>query len=334
MLGYCIQCDGEGEEACRLLSEEGEVLKEGGLDELQEHLGTLLKQRYGDGNPNLPFWTMGGKQFWADQYVLGGWRIQENVFTGHHRLLTPGDVRRAWGGYEECRAVFESIRAERSISPRSSHWVVLIHGIFRSADSMEPLREELENAGYEVLSVNYPSSRGGVPEHARQLASVLNRARGDARTISFVTHSMGGIVLRKLLSLDEPWQKDLRTGRIVMLAPPSKGSNVAATLNEWYPARLIAGAGLEDLTPEEVRTLPFPDTEFGIIAGSGPGEGGWNPLLEGDDDGTLKLENVKSEQATDFMTVESQHTLLLYNNRVASAVRQFLEQGTFPEHEE
>ncbi len=199
---------------------------------------------------------------------------------------------------------------------------------------MDPLRNELENAGYEFVSINYPSSRSGIAEHARQLAMVLNRIRNGADAVSFVTHSMGGIVLRKLLTLEQPWKKDLEIGRIVMLAPPTKGSEIAEALNEWYPAGLIAGEGLEDLTPEKVRKLPFPETEFGIIAGSGPDDEGWNPVLEGDDDGLLKVKNVKTEHATDFLMVDDQHSLLLFNKKVASAVRHFLDKGCFPEKEE
>ena len=43
--------------------------------------------------------TLGGKVFWGDNFIYAGWRIQENVVTGHHRLLDPDDVRQAWGTY-------------------------------------------------------------------------------------------------------------------------------------------------------------------------------------------------------------------------------------------
>lgn len=49
--------------------------------------------------PNIPFPTLGGKQFWTDRYIYSGWRIQENVITGHSRLLDPGDMRRCWGAF-------------------------------------------------------------------------------------------------------------------------------------------------------------------------------------------------------------------------------------------
>jgi len=331
VLGYTITCDEEDHDTCRLLDPEGTEIGRGSLDELQRQLGEVLKDRYGDGHPNLPFWTLGGKQFWADRYVLAGWRIQENVFTGHHRLLDPDDVRRAWGAYPECRAVFESIRARRSIASRRSHLVMLIHGILRSGSSMEPVRGELENAGYGVVSVNYPSSRRGIPQHARQIASVLQRLPDEIDTVSFVTHSMGGIVLRQMLARERDRFDGIVVGRIVMLAPPTHGSDVAETLNEWYPARAIAGPGLEDLTPAEVENLPFPDVETGIIAGAQQDGEGVNPLLEGDDDGTLKLENVISKQATDVITFDRQHSLLLLDNRVPPAVRQFLDDGMFPD---
>ena len=332
-LGYCIECGNGGSEPCRLLSDTGQVVGSGSLNDMQTLLGQELKNRYGDGRPNLPLWTLGGKQFWADQYVFAGWRIQQNVFTGYHRLLNDDGVRRAWGTYEQCRAVFASIRAKQSISTRSSRWVVLIHGLLRSARSMDPLMSELERAGYEVVSVNYPSTYSGISTHAHQIANVLDRVRHEVDSVSFVTHSMGGIVLRKLLSLDPSWTDHMEIGRIVMVAPPSKGSDLANLLSDWYPDGWIGEKGLEDLTPEEVNKLPYPETEFGIIAGIGPGDDGWNPALEGQDDGTLRLENVRTKEATDFMTVKQQHSLLMYDDRVASATRHFLENGRFPDDE-
>ena len=35
--------------------------------------------------------TLGGRQFWGDVHYFRGWRIQQNVFTKHYRLLDPGD---------------------------------------------------------------------------------------------------------------------------------------------------------------------------------------------------------------------------------------------------
>ena len=71
-----------------------------------------------DRRPNIAMPTLGGKVFWGDNFIYAGWRIQENVVTGHHRLLDPGDVRQAWGTYAQCLAVLSEIRSEQNIAPR------------------------------------------------------------------------------------------------------------------------------------------------------------------------------------------------------------------------
>lgn len=51
--------------------------------------------------PNLPFPTAGGGELWATLADWWGWRVQENVLTGHVRILDPEDVRKAWGPEEQ-----------------------------------------------------------------------------------------------------------------------------------------------------------------------------------------------------------------------------------------
>src|SRR4051812_7875773 len=53
-------------------------------DALRLRLGEL-RRRHGTGAPNLPVRTAGGLQVWGDRRWDGGWRIQENVLTGHCR---------------------------------------------------------------------------------------------------------------------------------------------------------------------------------------------------------------------------------------------------------
>ena len=77
---------------------------------------------------NVKVPTLGGKQFWSDVLVQKGWRIQQNVFTGHHRLLDAGDQRQAWGEYEKCLARLRKAR----LTPHRGQVVVVLHGLFRT----------------------------------------------------------------------------------------------------------------------------------------------------------------------------------------------------------
>jgi hypothetical protein len=87
--------------------------------------------------------TLGGRQFWADVAFLHEWRIQQNVLTGHYRLLDGDDYRHAWGTREACRRKLDEIRVARNLAPMSGEAVILIHGLVRSSKSMGKLQRRL-----------------------------------------------------------------------------------------------------------------------------------------------------------------------------------------------
>jgi len=110
--------------------------------------------------------TLGGRQFWADRYICGGWRIQENVITGHARLLDPDDSRHCRGDYQACRAAFEHIRSARDIAPYGRNLVLLVHGLGRSRASFRGLERGLRQAGHDVAGIGYPSTRRSLAANA------------------------------------------------------------------------------------------------------------------------------------------------------------------------
>lgn len=332
VLNYAIECQDNGAN-CQLINtgESGErrqLVSRGSLEQMEETLVEMLQAQYGNGFPNLPIWTLGGDQFWADVFVYHGWRIQENVFTGHHRLLDAQDLRRAWGSYEACQSAFQTYRRDLKFEPKSNHWVFILHGLFRGKDSVEPLRSELSEAGFEAQTVNYPSTRRSIDEHAEQLATIIKRADG-ADTVSFVTQSLGGIVVRRLFA-DADWQENIDIGKIVMVAPPNRGSQVAEALEDFFPFQVLAGESGKALTEEQVSQLPVPDVEIGIIAGQVGGEDGWNPLITGPGDGTISISTTRLENAADFLVVRGMHSFLPGLQEVRQATVHFLQTGKFP----
>ena len=147
-------------------------------------------------------------------------------------------------------------------------------------------------------------------------------------SVSFVTHSLGGIVTRDLLGRDAPWRKRIRVHRFVMLAPPNRGSIAADAVRDWMPYRWLMGAVGQEVTTAEIAKVPIPQCEFGIIAG-GKGKAGYNPLLPGDDDGVVTVENTKLEGARDFLRVQSSHTFIMNHAETRRAVLRFLKSGSF-----
>ncbi|MEM7235241.1 MAG: hypothetical protein AAF517_23885 [Planctomycetota bacterium] len=306
-------------------------LRRGTLADCEKALLKTLEARHGTGRMNLPFATLGGKQFWADEFIHLGWRVQRNVFTGHHRLLDPKDVRRAWGDFEACRVVFERQRIEKKLRADREHLVLLVHGLFRSKDSMSKMAGALRKAGFAVESVNYPSTRASIRTHATQLRSILDRTL-DYRSVSFVTHSLGGIVVRELLAIPQKqeWRERIQLGRIVMLAPPNQGSVVADALEKNIAYKLLAGDSGQELTPRALANLPAPTCEFAVIAGGTGTDTGYNPILGGDNDGTVLLKNTKLDGQKDFLRVRALHSFIMNDETAIAGCTHFLRKGKFP----
>ena len=282
--------------------------------------------------------TMGGTQFWADEFFFRQWRIQRNVLTGHYRLLDENDRRHAWGTMRQCRATLQRIRRDGKLPPMQGKAVIVLHGLFRSRSSMATLCRYLkEQGGYSVFNVGYPSTQRDVGSHARTLGRVIDGLDG-IEEINFVAHSMGNIVVRHYLAdlaakrAASPTTTSPKVGRFVMLAPPNHGSLAALTFAESRVFKAIAGESGQQLGAQWAKLqgkLTMPQLEFGIIAG-GKGDGeGYNPLLPGDDDATVSVASTRLKGASDFMVVPVLHPSIISNREVIECTLRFLKEGYF-----
>ncbi len=278
----------------------------------------------------LPLPTLGGKQLWADELVHRRYRVQRSVVTGHFRLLDPRDVRLAVGTFETCERALALQLAERPAPRHSDHVVILLHGIFRAKDAWVPMGKALKAAGFDPEPVNYPSTQDSIEGHADQVERLLGRLRG-AREVSFVTHSMGGLVARELLARDAPWRERLAVNRLVMIATPNRGADMADRLAPLWAFRRLAGPAGSQLTHDYVPELPLPNVPFGIVAGVRGDGRGFNPLLQGDDDVTVSLDSTHLEGAEDRMTVQAIHTFIMQSPPVVAATVRYLKTGRFGE---
>lgn len=290
---------------------------------------SALAQEIADRLEKIPMKTLGGRQFWADVLHFHDWRIQQCHLDGHYRLLDGSDVRYASGTLEECRTRLDEVRKERKLPAMTGKAVILVHGIVRSSKSFHKMASVLRDAGYYVIGFDYPSTRIEIPASAEYLHQVVESLEGIDE-INFVVHSMGGLVVRAYLKE----HADPRIKRMVMLATPNRGARMASLLEKNTLYRTLYGPAGQQLVDDPnglIATLPTPDFEFAIIAGARGTEEGFNPLIPGDDDGTVSLESALLPGAADCLTVPAMHSFLMNHSEVIAATEHFLKTGALRE---
>jgi len=285
---------------------------------------------------NAPLPTLGGRQFWADELFFHDWHIQRNVFTGHYRLLDGAHVRHAWGTLRECQDQLADITRARRLPPMRGPGVVVLHGLFRSASSMQGMSRYLrQTGGYSVFNVNYPTTRGSIAEHAASLARIIERLDGIDE-LFFVCHSLGNLVVRHYLGdhtqADRGIRPDARIKRMVMLGPPNQGARLAEALGQRRLFQWVAGAAAAELGPRwptvQMR-LPAPEFPFGILAGGRGAARGYNPWLAGDNDFVVSVESTRLAGAADFAILPVVHTWMMDDRQVQAYTLRFLQHGFF-----
>ena len=207
--------------------------------------------------------------------------------------------------------------------------VVLLHGLGRSPFAMRHLERSLSAEGYAVHNLGYASTREAVPELLDTLHAQLDACCTEAERLHFVTHSMGGILTRAYLAE----QKPSNLGRVVMLAPPNHGSELADVLSRTWLLRRLFGPNVLRLgtDPESLpNQLPTPDFELGVIAGTKVRHPLGAVLVPGQSDGTVSIESARIDGMADFATVHATHTFIMRSRAAARLVSGFLRTGAFP----
>lgn len=286
--------------------------------------------------------TLGGKQFWGDVHFFRGHKIQQNHFTGHFRLLDPRSNRITWGTKEHCEERLEKLKADQELPEMTGKAVVLVHGIGRSSGAFYAMNKQLAKSGYTVVGFEYPSTQAKIEVAADYLRQVIDSLDG-VEQIDFVTHSMGGLVVRSYLAdlakreeaeKTPVAEREKRLHRLVMLGTPNNGAYLATMLKNVPAFRAIFGPAGQQLAVDInglIGKLPTPEFEFAIIAGGRRDGKGFNPLIPGDDDGTVSVESTKLPGATDFAIVPAIHAMLLFDKRVVEATEHFLTTGSLRE---
>ena len=210
--------------------------------------------------------------------------------------------------------------------------VILLHGLARTSGSLRPLAGALEDAGYVVANIDYPSRAQPVEQLASDAVEAgLEACLAErATTVHFVTHSLGGILVRYYLAFN----RLPVLGRVVMLSPPNRGSEVADRLRDWPLYRWVNGpvgqqlvTGPEGL-PEQLGKVDYP---VGIITGDRYSviDSWLADAFTGPHDGKVSVDGARVEGMTDFLVLPYSHPFIMQQDEVLMQALHFLRYGCF-----
>lgn len=209
-------------------------------------------------------------------------------------------------------------------------YVILIPGLLLGPRSMNKIHNFLNNYGYQVLPLNCSIKKHSVQVLANSFLKnfIIKNCLNKKRKIHFITHSIGGIVVRKYLEDNH----SLNIGKVVMLAPPNRGSEIMTLFSKMYFSRYLLGVSGKQISINDKAYLLSLEQkvsfDLGIIAGSHS-----NLLslwyLNRKNDGVVSVENTKILGMVEHLVLNQSHYSMLYSKEVLHQILFFLRCGKF-----
>ncbi len=218
-------------------------------------------------------------------------------------------------------------------SSKEGDVVVLLHGIGHSLWNMALMEKRLRREGYKTVNLSYPSRKHNIEALSVWLNDRLQSEDvwSCSGRVHFVTHSMGGLVTQHYLDTNKEGFPSGKLGRVVMLGPPHRGSEVADFLHKVPLYRWVFGpAGQELTTSVRAKVKITPWYELGVIAGT---KNWMYPLgvltMKGVNDGCVSVESTKIDGMKEHITLPLLHGFMGWNKTAQSQTANFLKTGGF-----
>ena len=257
---------------------------------------------------------------WSDIAIASGWHLQRHAVDGHCRLLAPTGFVVAKGGYEP---LLDRWRASVPQDAPDRDRVLLLHGLTRTGRIYRRLGRALEAEGFEVIAPTYASTRQGLDAHLRDIRHLLDHLPGSGR-MALVGHSLGGLVVHRLLVGPGVWKQRHRPSAVVLITVPHGGSRLGAGVARYRVAASLLGPSLEDCLPQTRRhAFPIRLPCLNILGGTGRRHG-FNPWLSGDNDAILAEDEMRIDGASEERRIASPHGLIFRHGATIGAIRSFL----------
>lgn len=199
-----------------------------------------------------------------------------------------------------------------------------LHGFMRSTGNFSAFHEEFTKLGWLVYRWDYPSRSKKIQDLARDFVNVMKEVekKFPNHEVFFVTHSLGGLVLRASMNHVDFPQKYKHT-KAVLIAPPNQGSSFGRFLGQYKPFRLFVGkkSGKELTTAENFTYLgQFPSTmKILVLAGTC----GYNPLLKEKNDGKVTVNETRLETPHEHKEIFAGHSWICHTTKAIELSKNF-----------
>ena len=208
--------------------------------------------------------------------------------------------------------------------------VVLLHGLGRTGRSMRPIENFLKEHGYPTSTISYPSTKYSIEELcARFVYPRLQAIAAKHDSLNFVTHSMGGIMVRYILT-----KYELPCRSVVMLCPPNGGSTLTDSLKStlgWL-YRMVNGPAGQELGNDSMSIIPKLRRlrgRVGVIAGDKSWEPYFSWIFPGSNDGKVAVRETRLDEMRDFIVLHHTHTFMMNNRDTQEQILHFIRYGMF-----